>query len=201
VRCSVTATLLDGPVRFLRTLAPLVVLAALLAACGNGSSSGSSGDSTLLGPSKGFEVRTVYARYAPGVPFGPQLPKALVDEMSSQSCPMKPRIVSNLLMECDAAKTVYLLQNPIAQGNVASATPLQVGHHKIWYVKVALDPSVAKKISSELPSMTGEQLAFSYDGTVLTSIAVDSSFHPSHFAITGDYDKASATKLAQELTA
>jgi preprotein translocase subunit SecD len=192
-------------VRFLQTLAPLVVVAALLAACGNGSSSGSgsgsSGDSTILGPSKGFEVRTVYARYAPGVPFSPQVPKALTDEMSSQSCPMKPRIVSNLLMECDAAKTVYVLQNPIARGDVSSATPLQVGHHKIWYVEVALDPAVAKKISSELPSMTGEQLAFTYDGTVLTSIAIDSSFHPSHFAITGDYDKASATKLAQELTA
>jgi hypothetical protein len=194
-----------GAVRLLRLLAPLAIVACLLAACGNGSSSdsgsGSSGDSTILGPSKGFEVRTVYARYAPGVPFGPQLPKALVDEMSSQSCPMKPRIVSNLLMECDAAKTVYLLQNPIAQGDVASATPLQIGHHNIWYVKVGLDQDVAKKLSSELPSMTGEQLAFSYDGTVLTSIAIDSSFHPSHFAITGNYDKASATKLAQELTA
>lgn len=196
-----------GAVRLLRTLAApaivLAIVAGLLAACGNGSSSdsGSSGDTTILGPSKGFEVRTVYARYAPGVPFGPQLPKALVDEMSSQSCPMKPRVVSNLLMECDAGKTVYLLQNPIAQGDVASATPLQVGHHNIWYVKVGLDQDVAKKLSAELPSMTGEQLAFTYDGTVLTSVAIDSSFHPTHFAITGDYDKASATKLAQELTA
>jgi hypothetical protein len=192
-----------GAVRLLRILAPLAIVAGLLAACGNGSSSGSGsgGDSTILGPSKGFEVRTVYARYAPGVPFGPQLPKALVDEMSSQSCPMKPRIVSNLLMECDAGKTVYLLQNPIAQGDVATATPLQVGHHNIWYVKVGLDEDVAKKLSAELPSMTGEQLAFTYNGTVLTSVAIDSSFHPTHFAITGDYDKAAATKLAQELTA
>jgi preprotein translocase subunit SecD len=192
-----------GAVRLLRILAPLAIVAGLLAACGNGSSSGSGsgGDSTILGPSKGFEVRTVYARYAPGVPFVPQLPKALVDEMSSQSCPMKPRIVSNLLMECDAGKTVYLLQNPIAQGDVATATPLQVGHHNIWYVKVGLDEDVAKKLSAELPSMTGEQLAFTYNGTVLTSVAIDSSFHPTHFAITGDYDKAAATKLAQELTA
>jgi hypothetical protein len=35
---------------------------------------------------------------------------------------------------------------------------------------------------------------------VLTSIAVDSSFHPEHFAITGEYTKATATQLASELT-
>jgi preprotein translocase subunit SecD len=49
--------------------------------------------------------------------------------------------------------------------------------------------------------MTGQQLAFIYDGSVLTSIAVDRSFHPAHFDITGDFTKASANKLAQELTA
>ena len=195
-----------GAVRLLRTLAPLALLALLATACGSGSGSdpgagdGSSASSTG-GAGGTLELRPVYARYATGVALGPQVPKDLLDAMSSQSCPMKPRIVSNLLMECDAGKTVYLLQNPIAQGDVASATPLQVGHHNIWYVKVALDQDVAKKLSSELPSMTGEQLAFSYDGTVLTSIAIDSSFHPSHFAITGNYDKASATKLAQDLTA
>jgi preprotein translocase subunit SecD len=66
---------------------------------------------------------------------------------------------------------------------------------------VKLDPSVSQKLSSELSSMTGRQLAFTYDGAVLTSIAVDDSFHPEHFAITGDYTRASATKLAQDLTA
>jgi preprotein translocase subunit SecD len=191
-----------GAVRLLRILAPLALVAGLATACGNGSSSGSSaGDSTILGASSGFEVRTVYARYAPGVPFGPQLPKALVDEMSSQSCPMKPRIVTDYLMECDTGKTVYLLKNPIVRGDVASATATQIGHKDIWYVEVRLQPDVAEEIASETKSMTGQQLAFSYDGAVLTSIAVDSSFHPAHFAITGDYDKASATKLAQELTA
>jgi preprotein translocase subunit SecD len=194
-----------GAVRLLRILAPLALVAGLVTACGNGSSSdssgSSSGDSTILGPTSGFEVRTVYARYAPGVPFGPQLPQALVQEMSSQSCPMKARIVSGLLMECDAGQTVYLLKNPIVEGDVASATPVQFGHKNIWYIEVKLQPDVATKIAAETKSMTGQQLAFIYDGAVLTSIAVDSSFHPAHFDITGDYTKASATKLAQELTA
>jgi preprotein translocase subunit SecD len=191
-----------GAVRLLRTLAPLVLVASLAAACGNGSSSGSGsgGDSTILGASSGFEARTVFARYAPGVPFGPQLPKALVDEMSSQACPMKAKVVSGYLMECDAGKTVYLLKNPIVTGDVASATPLQIGHKNIWYVEVKLDPTVSQKLSSQIGSMTGEQLAFTYGGSVLTSIAIDSSFHPDHFAITGEYTKATATQLASELT-
>jgi preprotein translocase subunit SecD len=192
-----------GAVRLLRTLAPLVLVASLAAACGNGSSSGSGsgGDSTILGASSGFEARTVFARYAPGVPFGPQLPKALVDEMSSQACPMKAKVVSGYLMECDAGKTVYLLKNPIVTGDVASATPLQIGHKNIWYVEVKLDPTVSQKLSSQIGSMTGEQLAFTYGGSVLTSIAIDSSFHPDHFAITGDYTEATAKQLASELTA
>jgi hypothetical protein len=190
-----------GAVRLVRTLVPLALLAAVLAGCGNGSSSDtSSGDSTILGPSSGFEGRTVYARYAPGVPFGPQLPQALVQEMSGQACPMKPRIVQGLLMECDGGKTVYLLKNPIVRGDVSQATAEQIGHKNIWYVEVKLDPDVAQQISSETEQMTGQQLAFTYDGVVLTAIVVDGNFNPAHFAITGDYDKASATKLAQELT-
>jgi len=192
-----------GAVRVLRTLAPLLIVAGVLAGCGDDSSSNPSGggDSTILGASSGFEVRTVYARYTPGVQIGPQLPQELVQELSSQSCPMKPKIVQGLLMECDAGKGVYLLKNPIVEGDVAGATPKQIGNKNIWYVEVELEPDVAKTISSQTESMTGQQLAFTYDGSVLTSIAVDSSFHPDHFAITGDYDKASATKLAQELTA
>jgi preprotein translocase subunit SecD len=172
----------------------------LASACGGSGSSSAPGDSTILGASSGFEVRTVYARYAPGVPFGPQLPQALVQEMSSQSCPMKPRIVQGYLMECDTGQTVYLLNNPIVKGDVASATPLEIGKKNIWYVEVKLDSSVAQTISGELRSMTGQQLAFSYNGAVLTSIAIDPSFHPDHFAITGNYTKASATQLAQQLT-
>jgi hypothetical protein len=192
-----------GAVRVLRTLAPLVLLASVLAGCGNGSSSSDSsgdGDSTILGPSSGFEVRVVFARYAPGVPFGPELPQDLVQEMQNQSCPMTARIVGGLLMECDTGKTVYLLKNPIVKGDVAQATPQQVGHENIWYVEVSLQPDVAKTVAAQTKSMTGQQLAFIYNGAVLTSIAVDSSFHPAHFAITGDYDKDGATQLAQQLT-
>lgn len=188
-----------------KAVVPLALVAPLVTGCNGGSDSSSgsatTGDSTILGASSGFEVRTVYARYAPGVPFGPQLPPALVNEMSSQACPMKPRIVQGLLMECDTGKTVYLLKNPIVRGDVASATPSQIGHGNVWYVEVKLEPRVAQIVAKETRSMTGEQLAFSYDGAVLTSLVVDPSFHPGHFAITGNYDKASATKLAQELTA
>jgi preprotein translocase subunit SecD len=191
-----------GAVRVLRRLVPLVLAASLLAACGDGSSSESSGgDSTILGASAGFEVRTVYARHSPGLTLGPQLPKPVLEELSSQSCPMQPHIVAELLMECDTGDTVYLLKNPLLQGGVATATPTRIGHKDLWYVEVKLDPSVSQKLSSELSSMTGSQLAFTYDGAVLTSIAVDSSFHPEHFAITGEFSKASASKLARELTA
>ena len=191
-----------GAVRLLRSLVPLALVAGLVAACGNGSSSGagSGGDSTILGASSGFEARTVFARYAPGVPFGPQLPKALLQQLSSQSCPMKPTVLDGYLMECDTGKTVYLLQNPIVSSDVASAAAQQIGHKNIWYVEVKLDPTVSQKLSSQLASMTGEQLAFTYNGTVLTSNAIDSSFHPDHFAITGEYTKATATQLASELT-
>jgi len=194
-----------GRVRALRALAPLALVALVATACGNGQSSGPSdsqaGDSTILGASPGFEMRTVYARYAPGLPFGPQLPKALVNQMSSQACPMQPRVVQGLLMECDTGKTVYLLKNPLVRGDVASATALQIGHKNIWYVEVQLDSGVAQQVTEETKSMTGQQLAFTYDGSVLTSLVVDPSFHPAHFAITGDFDKAAATKLAQQLTA
>ena len=191
-----------GPVRFLRTLAPLALVALALTACNGSSSHPSAGasDSTIMGPSSGFEIRDVFARYAPGVPFGPQLPKALVNEMSNQPCPMKPRVVQGLLMECDGGKSVYLLKNPIVRGNVASATPLEIGKGKIWYIEVKLNPSVATTVAAQTKSMTGEQLAFIYHGVVLTSVAITSAFHPSHFAITGNYDQASATQLAHELT-
>ena len=94
----------------------------------------------------------------------------------------------------------FVLRNPIVEGSVASATAMQLGHGKIWYVEVKLTDAVAQKLAQAVPSMTGQQLAFSYNGKVLTSIAIDQNFHPSHFAITGAYQKASATTLAQELS-
>src|SRR6185503_11275482 len=106
-----------GAVRLLRTLAPLALVAILATACGSGSSSSpsSSGTPSDDGPattSSSFEVRPVFARYSPGVQFGPQVPKDLVDQMSNQSCPMDPATVQGMLMECDAEKTVYLMKDP-----------------------------------------------------------------------------------------
>lgn len=189
-----------GAVRHLRTLAPLALVAGLLAACGNNSSSSSVDDSTVVGSSGGFEIRPVFARYAPGVPFGPQLPAALVDELKQQSCPMKPREVQGLLMECDAGKTVYLLKNPVVSDDVASATAKQVGHGDIWYVQVGLDATAADAMKTLVQDQVGSELAFSYGGTVVTSVVVDQSLHPDRVGLIGDFDKASATKLASQLT-
>src|SRR3954463_4337585 len=191
-----------GAVRHLRTLAPLALVAGLLAACSNSSSSSSSSvdDSTVVGSSGGFEIRPVFARYAPGVPFGPQLPQDLVDEMKQQSCPMKPQEVQAMLMECDAGKTVYLLKNPIVSGDVATATAQQVGHKDIWFVEVGLDDTGAAAMQTVIKDQVGTELAFSYGGKVVTSVVVDPSLHPDHIGLIGDFDKAQATQLASALT-
>jgi preprotein translocase subunit SecD len=189
-----------GAVLHLRILAPLVLLAGLLAACGNGSSSSSADDSTIVGSSGGFEIRPVYARYAPGISLGPQVPAAVLDEMKQQSCPMKPRIVQQMLMECDDANTVYLLRNPIVTGDVSSATAKQIGHKDIWYVEVELDGAGASALQPVIQNDIGTELAFSYGGKVVTSLVVDSSLHAEHFGLTGDLDKAQATALAKGLT-
>jgi hypothetical protein len=189
-----------GAVRHLRTLAPLALVAGLLAACGNDSSSSSSvDDSTVVASSGGFEIRPVFARYAPGVPFGPQLPEALVNEMKQQSCPMKPREVQGMLMECDAGKTVYLLKNPVVSDDVASATAKQVGNQDIWYVQVGLDEAGTSAIDTLVKDQVGTELAFSYGGKVVTSVVVDQSLHPSRIGLIGDFDKAQATQLASQL--
>jgi hypothetical protein len=190
-----------GAVRHLRTLAPLALVAGLLAACGNNSSSSSSvDDSTVVGSSGGFEIRPVFARYAPGVPFGPQLPQDLVDVMKQQSCPMKPRVVQAMLMECDTANTVYLLKNPVVSDNVASATAKQIGHKDIWYVQVGLDDTGSGAMETLIKDQAGTELAFSYGGKVLTSVVVDQSLHPDRIGLIGDFDKAQATQLASQLS-
>jgi preprotein translocase subunit SecD len=189
-----------GAVRHLRALAPLLLAAGLLAACGNNSSSSSSAtDSTLVGDTGGFEIRPVYARYAPGVPFGPEVPKAVLTQMQQQSCPMKPRVVSDMLMECDAGKTVYLMQNPIVQGGVTSATAKQIGHKNLWFIEVGLDQTATAAMQDEIKNQVGAELAFIYGGQVVTSIAVDTSLHADRVAVLGDFDKAKATQLAQQI--
>jgi hypothetical protein len=193
-----------GAVRLLRTLAPLALVAILATACGSGSSSSpsSSGTPSDDGPattSSSFEVRPVFARYSPGVQFGPQVPKDLVDQMSNQSCPMDPATVQGMLMECDAEKTVYLMKDPITSGGVDSAVAKQIGHGKLWYIQVTLDPATAGTLATATKPLTGTDIAYSLDGTVLTSVIVDSSFHSDKLAIIGSFDKAEATKLASRI--
>jgi len=189
-----------GAVRLLRTLAPLALIATLVTACGSGSSSSAAAPPTggsSASASGQFEVRPVFARYSPGVQFGPQVPKELVDQMSHQSCPMKPATVQGMLMECGADKTVYLMKDPITTGGVDTAEAKELQHD--WFVQVTLDPSTASTLAAATPSLAGTDLAYSFQGSVLTSAIVDSSFDSGKLAIIGDFDKARATHLAHEI--
>ncbi len=193
-----------GAVRLLRTLAPLALVAILATACGSGSSSGPSSSGT---PSDGgsattsssFEVRPVFARYSPGVQFGPQVPKDLLDQMSHQSCPMDPTTVQGMLMECDAESTVFLMKDPITSGGVDTAVAKPVGRSKLWFIEVTLDPATASTLAEGTKPLTGTDIAYSFQGTVLTSVVVDSSFHSDKLAIIGTYDQAQATELARQI--
>lgn len=194
-----------GAVRLLRTLAPLALVAGLATACGSSSSSGSAsptgdGSSTPVTASSVFELRPVYARYAPGVPLGPQIPQDLLKTISHTSCPIKPQDIQGMLLECDAGKTVYLLKPPIVSGAVASATPKQVGHGPLWFVQITLDPSAKAALDSAVSSMTGTELAYSVKGSVVTSVIIGTSFSTDKLALTGDFDKAQATKLAGQVS-
>jgi hypothetical protein len=195
-----------GAVRALRILAPLALLACLVTACGSGSSAAGDGttppsDGTTGGTSgASLEVRPVYARYASGVPLGPQVPQALLSAMSSQSCPMNPSELQGMLMECDAGKTVYLLKDPLVTGDVAQAQAKQVGHHNLYFLKLTLDPTAAATLNAAAKRYVGTELALCFHGSVLTSQIIDSQFTAARLVITGQYNKVQATKLAGELT-
>jgi preprotein translocase subunit SecD len=172
-------------------------------ACGSGSSSsdgGSPSAEAVASTSDQLQVRPVFARYSPGVQFGPQIPRELVDSLSHQPCPMKPTTLQAMLLECDAAKTVYLMKDPVTSGGVSTAVAKQIGHGRLWFVRVTLDPATASTLAGATKGLTGTELAYSFDGSVLTSVIVDSSFDSGRLAITGDYDKAQATRLADQLT-
>ena len=189
-----------GAVRLLRTLAPLALIASLATACGSSSStSGTPSDGGSATTSTSFEVRPVFARYTPGIQFGPQVPKDLLDQMSHQPCPMDPTTVQGMLMECDAEKSVFLMKEPITTGGVDTAAAKQIGHGKLWFIQVTLDPSTAGTLAAATQSLTGTDVAYSFQGTVLSSVVVDSSFNSDKLAITGDYDRAQATKLADQI--
>jgi hypothetical protein len=199
-------------VRLLRNLAPLLLVASLATACGSGSSSAPTGTGGSTVPTSGgtsatttgsgqLELRPVYARYATGVPLGPQVPKDLLDAMSSQSCPMDPASLQGMVMECDTGKTVFLLKDPIVSGSVTKADIHQIGHQNLYFLRLTLDPTAAAALDSQAQSMTGTELAFCFGGSVLTSVIVDPHFSAERLTITGSYTKAQATKLAGQITA
>jgi hypothetical protein len=201
-----------GAVRLVRTLVPLALVAALSAACGsNSSSSPSAGQSsglpaTVSAAHGAFQARPVYARYAPGVPLGdpqlgPAVPKDLVNAMKSYPCSAKPQTLQGMLMLCDAEHTVFLLKDPIIAGNVASAEPLQIGHSKLWYIKLAFDQQGASTLKQTYKAMPGTMLAFVLKDKVLSSPVVDSSMTDGHIGITGNFDEQQAKQLAAQLSA
>jgi preprotein translocase subunit SecD len=193
-------------VRVVRTLAPLVLLAGVLAGCGDGSSSSSSSGDAVPAVSSTVQFRLVTARYTQDQSqgqeqLGPPPPKTLVDTMKNYDCSSKPVAVQGLLMECDASSNVYLLKAPLVTGHVASAKPLPIGSGPEWYVKLTFDADGASTLSKTVDSSPGNDLAVVLDGKVVTALIMDTSMKDGHIGITGDFDKASATQLAQQLSA
>jgi hypothetical protein len=193
-----------GAVRLARILAPLALVAAFATACGSGSSSqgaaGPSSSPTSVGASKSLELRPVYARYSTGIALGPSVPQALQATMSSVQCPTRPSVVQGMLLECDQSNTVFLLTAPIVSGGVASATAKEIGHGKLWFVQVTLVPAAKATLDSALKALTGTELAYSFDGTVVTSVVVDSALDTDRLSILGTYTKSQATRLAGRIS-
>jgi hypothetical protein len=198
-----------GRVSAPRLLSVLALTAVLAAGCGSGSSSndGASGaDPTTPPASSGsLELRPVYAHYTQGAPLGGQLgpgvPKDVLDAMKTHDCSSKPSELQGKLLVCDADQTVYLLEDPIVSGGVASATPEQVGHSKLWFLKVALDAQATGTLADATQSLAGSEVALVLDDQILSSQIIDPSLAGGHLAITGTLDQAQATKLARQLTA
>ncbi len=193
-----------GAVRLLRVMAPLVLVAAFATACGSGSSSqgadGPPSSPAAAGASKSLELRPVYARYASGIALGPAVPQDLQATMSSVNCPAKASVVQGMLLECDDADTVFLLEAPIVSGDVASATAKQIGHRKLWFVQITLDPSAKATLDAALKTLTGTEIAYSFDGKVITSVIVDSLLDTNKLAIIGTFTRAQATTLASHIS-
>jgi len=197
-----------GRVSAPRLFAVLAVTAVLAAGCGSGSSSNdgaSGGGTTPPAPSGSLELRPVYAHYTQGAPLGAQLgpavPTDLLTALKGHDCSSKPSELQGKLLVCDSDQTVYLLEDPIVSGGVASATPEQVGHKKLWFLKVALDAQATGTLSQAAQSAAGSELAIVLDDKVLSTQIVDPSMANGQLAITGSFDQAQATRLAQQLTA
>ena len=198
-----------GRVSAPRLLVVLALTAVLAAGCGGGSSSSdgaSGGDSTAVPtPSSALQLRPVYAHYTDGAPLGTQLgpavPTDLLTALKGHDCSSKPSELQGKLLVCDSDQTVYLLEDPIVSGGVASATPEQVGHQKLWFLKVALDQQATGTLSQATQSLAGSELALVLENQVLSTQIVDPSMANGQLAITGSFDQAQATRLAQQLTA
>jgi preprotein translocase subunit SecD len=191
-------------VHLLRTLAPLAVVASLVTACGNDSSSGPA-DANGDAVSSTVQLREVAARFAQDTSqgqeqLGPQTPKDLVNTMKAYDCSSQPTVVQGKLLECDATRNVYLLEAPLITGGVASAKPLPVGGTHEWYVKVLFDPKAATTLSAAADNMPGSELAVVVNGKVLTALVVNSGLKDGHIGITGDLDQKQATAIADELS-
>ena len=158
---------------------------------------GSSG--TSAGPGDQLQVRPVSARHDKGLSLGPQVPKDVAAVLSKQTCPTDPKVFDDMVLECDARGSVFLLKDPIITGGVQSARATHIGNQKLWYVKVDLTPDAAAKMKAATASATGQEVAYSLGGKVLTTIPVDSQFDPSHLVVLGDYDEAQAKALATQL--
>ncbi len=198
-----------GRVSAPRLFAVLALTAVLAAGCGSGSSSsdGASGGGTTAPPasSGSLELRPVYAHFTEGAPLGGQLgpavPKDLLTALQNHDCSSPPSELQGMLLVCDSDQTVYLLEDPIVTGGVASATPEQVGHQKLWFLKVALDEQATGTLSQATQSSAGSELAVVLDDKVLSTQIVDPSMAGGQLSITGNFDQAQATSLAHQLTA
>ena len=195
------------PARTLITLAPTLLLTAALAAgCGgNDSSSADQPAPTQTAPpttsGAGLLISPVIARYATGVPLGPQIGKDQVQILSEHKCTQKPETLSDgSVVECDALKTVFLLRPGPLQAGVASAEAKRVGTGHLWYVKVQLDDSSTTQLAAMTKNITGSEIAVSFHGEVVAAPIVESDMTDGKISILGDYDQAAATKLASELS-
>jgi hypothetical protein len=180
-----------------------VLIAGLATACGGGSSSNGASAPTASGAS--LQLRPVYARYtntAPGAEqLGPPVPKSLGDTLKNFDCSSGTQDVQGMLMLCDGDGNVYLVQDPIVTGGVATAVAKPIKGEKLWFVKVALDPQATQTLSGAVDTMSGNELALVVDGHVVTAPVIDSSMKDGTLGVIGNYDEQQAKALATQLAA
>ena len=194
-----------GPVRHLRNLAPLAVVATLaavlLSACG-GSDSSSNGAAPSA---QALQLRPVYARYAVGAPLGgeqlgPSVPQDLVDTMKSFDCSSGTQEVQGMLMVCDSVGTVFLLKDPFLTGGVATAEAKPIRGEKEWFVDVAFDSDAKATLSKEVDTSAGTEVALVVNDHVISAPIIDDSMKDGTLGVTGNLNEKQAKALAAQLT-